>query len=135
MRKVTALTLRGLLALMMISASLTLISAYATSSIFEVWPSGDLSGETDWSNIMDAFAQHRAASVHREEIKELSESFVAEAAPMVVQVQGETMRLTGTAEAQYESWRKLLRDIYQTETGFPENVQVSDPARSQQPPG
>jgi hypothetical protein len=88
-----------------------------------------------WRTIMDAFAQHRAASVHREEIKELSESFVAEAAPMVVQVQGETMRLTGTAEAQYESWRKLLRDIYQTETGFPENVQVSDPARSQQPTG
>ena len=88
-----------------------------------------------WRTIMDAFAQHRAASIHREEIKELSESFVAEAAPMVVQVQGETMRLTGTAEAQYESWRKLLREIYRTETGFSDSVQVSDPARSQQPPG
>ena len=88
-----------------------------------------------WRTIMDAFAQHRAASIHREEIKELSESFVAEAAPMVVQVQGETMRLTGTAEAQYESWRKLLREIYRTETGFSDSVQVSDPARSQHPPG
>jgi hypothetical protein len=88
-----------------------------------------------WRTIMDAFAQHRAASIHREEIKELSESFVAEAAPMVVQVQGETMRLTGTAEAQYESWRKLLREIYRTETGFSDSVQVGDPARSQQPPG
>ena len=86
-----------------------------------------------WRTIMDAFRQHRAAATHREEIKELSESFVAEAAPMVVQVQGETMRLTGTAEAQYESWRKLLRDIYQTETGFPEAFQVGDPARAQQP--
>lgn len=86
-----------------------------------------------WRTIMDAFRQHRAASIHREEIKELSESFVAEAAPMVVQVQGETMRLTGTAEAQYESWRKLLREIYQTETGFSETIQVGDPARSQQP--
>jgi hypothetical protein len=88
-----------------------------------------------WRTIMDAFRQHRAASIHREEIKELSESFVSEAAPMVVQVQGETMRLTGTAEAQYESWRKLLREIYETETGFSEAVQVGDPARSQQPPG
>lgn len=88
-----------------------------------------------WRTIMDAFRQHRAAGIHREEIKELSESFVSEAAPMVVQVQGETMRLTGTAEAQYESWRKLLREIYQTETGFSEAVQVGDPARSQQPPG
>jgi len=88
-----------------------------------------------WRTIMDAFAQHRAAGIHREEIKELSESFVAEAAPMVVEVQGETMRLTGTAEAQYEGWRKLLKEIYRTETGFSENVQVGDPARSQQPSG
>lgn len=86
-----------------------------------------------WRTIMNAFKQHRAAGIHREEIKELSESFVAEAAPMVVQVQGETMRLTGTAEAQYESWRKLLREIYQTETGFSEAIQVGDPARSRQP--
>lgn len=88
-----------------------------------------------WRTIMDAFRQHQAAGIHREEIKELSESFVAEAAPMVVQVQGETMRLTGTAEAQYESWRKLLREIYESETGFSENIQVGDPARSQQPSG
>jgi hypothetical protein len=54
---------------------------------------------------------------------------------MVVEVQGESMRLTGTAEAQYESWRKLLRDIYETETGFSDTVQVGDPARSQQPSG
>ncbi|MDP7041378.1 MAG: hypothetical protein QGF91_01885 [Gammaproteobacteria bacterium] len=86
-----------------------------------------------WRTIMNAVRQHRAAGIHREEIKELSESFVAEAAPMVVQVQGETMRLTGTAEAQYESWRKLLREIYATETGFSGNIQVGDPARSQQP--
>ncbi len=86
-----------------------------------------------WRTIMNAVRQHHAAGIHREEIKELSESFVAEAAPMVVQVQGETMRLTGTAEAQYESWRKLLREIYETETGFSENIQVGDPARSQQP--
>lgn len=90
-----------------------------------------------WNSVINAFRQYRSANIHREEIKELSESFVAEAAPMVVQVQGETLRLTGTAEAQYESWRKLLRDIYETETGFSDAIQVSDPSRSQlqpQPP-
>ncbi len=84
--------------------------------------------------IMDALRQRSAANIHREEIKELSESFVAEAAPMVVQVRGETMRLTGTAEAQYETWRKLLREIHETETGFSESVEVGSPARSQQQP-
>lgn len=85
--------------------------------------------------IMDALRQRSAANLHREEIKELSESFVAEAAPMVVQVQGETMRLTGTAEAQYESWRKLLREIHESETGFSETVEVGSPARAPQPTG
>ncbi len=86
------------------------------------------------TSIMNALRQRSAANIHREEIKELSESFVAEAAPMVLQVQGETMRLTGTAEAQYESWRKLLREIYETETGF-SDIEVGSPARSMQPSG
>jgi hypothetical protein len=88
-----------------------------------------------WNTIVNAFHQYRAANIHREEIRELSESFVSEAAPMVVQVKGETMRLTGTAEAQYESWRKLLREIYESETGFSDSIQVGNPARSQQPTG
>jgi hypothetical protein len=54
---------------------------------------------------------------------------------MVVQVQGESMRLTGTAEAQYESWRKLLKEIHETETGFSETVEVGSPARAPQPTG
>ena len=87
------------------------------------------------TSIMNALRQRSAANIHREEIKELSESFVAEAAPMVLQVQGETMRLTGTAEAQYESWRKLLREIYETETGFSDDIEVGSPARSTQPSG
>jgi len=88
-----------------------------------------------FGTIMDALRQRSAANIHREEIKELSESFVAEAAPMVLQVQGETMRLTGTAEAQYENWRKLLREIYETETGFAESIEVGSPARTTQPTG
>ena len=88
-----------------------------------------------FNTIMNALRQRSAANLHREEIKELSESFVAEAAPMVLQVQGETMRLTGTAEAQYESWRKLLREIYEAETGFSDAIEVGNPARSTQPTG
>jgi hypothetical protein len=53
-------------------------------------------------------------------------------------VEGESRRLTGTAEAQYESWRKLLKEIYQVETGFSEAIDVGVPVRSvhqQQPTG
>ena len=37
--------------------------------------------------------------------------------------------LTGTAQAQYEGWRRLLKQIYQAETGFAETVDVGTPAR------
>ena len=85
--------------------------------------------------IYDALRMRSSANIHRENIRELSESFVAEATPLVVQVEGETRRLTGTAEAQYEGWRKLLREIYKAETGFTEVVDVGVPARSGEPSG
>jgi len=82
--------------------------------------------------IISAWNLRQSADMYREDIRELSESFIAEAAPLTVQVEGESRRLTGTAEAQYESWRKLLKDIYQLETGFPDDLDVGVPARSAQ---
>ena len=83
--------------------------------------------------VISAWQLRQSANIYRAEIGELSESFIAEAAPLTVQVEGETRRLTGTAEAQYEGWRKLLKDIYQLETGFAEDVDVGVPARAGQP--
>jgi len=70
------------------------------------------------------------AESHVAAIKELSDSFGAQAAPMVVSVEGQERRLTGTAQAQYEGWRRLLRQIYQAETGFSEPVEVGTPTRT-----
>ena len=80
--------------------------------------------------IVGGITRGREANMHLESIAELSESFGSEAAPMVVNVQGQTRRLTGTASAQYESWRRLLRDIYQAETGFREDIEVGAPVRA-----
>lgn len=85
--------------------------------------------------IISAWQLRKTVNIYRAEIGELSESFIAEAAPLTVRVEGETRRLTGTAEAQYESWRKLIKDIYQIDTGFSEVVDVGVPARSTQPSG
>ena len=56
--------------------------------------------------------------LHSSTLEELSVSFDDEVKPMVVEVEGIQHRFTGTAEAQYEDWRQLLRDIYFEETGF-----------------
>ena len=80
--------------------------------------------------IFAGFTRRSEASLHAEAIKELSESFGSEAAPMLVTVSGETRRLTGTAAAQYESWRRLLKEIYEAETGFPADIDLGTPERA-----
>ncbi len=87
------------------------------------------------NTIWGAIRQNRDAGLHLEAIAELSESFGNEAAPMVVNIEGQERRLTGTAEAQFESWRRLLKEIYQAETGFSQSVEVGVPARAPEPTG
>jgi len=58
------------------------------------------------------------STIHQGAIEELGESFSSEAKPMVVDVDGEIHKLTGSAEAQYEQWRDLMRKIYSSETGL-----------------
>ena len=44
---------------------------------------------------------------------------------MILEIQGTQHRLTGTADAQYEEWRQLLRQIFIAESGFvPEEVAI-----------
>lgn len=88
-----------------------------------------------FDQIFAGFTRRNEAKMHVEAIKELSESFGSEAAPMVIEVKGEARRLTGTAASQYEDWRRLLKDIYEAETGFTETVDVGSPARSSEPTG
>ncbi len=88
-----------------------------------------------FNTIWGAFIRNREAGMHLDAIAELSESFGKEAAPMVVNVEGQERRLTGTAEVQYENWRKLLREIHEAETGFATSVEVGAPARVPEPTG
>ena len=62
MRKATILVFSGLLVIILAATSTTPITARGTSlNTFWVFPSGDLSGETDWLNIMSTFDQAVAA--------------------------------------------------------------------------
>ncbi|MEO1201850.1 MAG: hypothetical protein AAFX10_04015 [Pseudomonadota bacterium] len=85
------------------------------------------------NTIMGGITRNTEASIHVEAIEELAVSFGSEAAPMVVNVEGQARRLTGTAAAQYESWRKILREIYEAETGFTEEIEVGAPVRAPEP--
>ncbi len=67
--------------------------------------------------IYSGYEKRKEAEMNVEVLKELGESFAADATPLVVEVHGETVRLTGTAREQYAEWRRLLRKIYHEERG------------------
>ena len=60
----------------------------------------------------------KQAEMHSAAIQELSESFGADMAPVLMDVEGEIHELSGSAQEQYRQWRRLLREIYLRETGL-----------------
>ncbi len=68
--------------------------------------------------VISGYRKREEAKIHTESLKEISGSFQVEAAPLVVDVEGRTLRLTGTAEEQYAEWRRLLHELYKEETGL-----------------
>jgi hypothetical protein len=44
-------------------------------------------------------------------------------------VEGQSRRLTGTAESQYEGWRKILKEINQLETEITTTDVTDEPFR------
>ena len=67
--------------------------------------------------IQSSLSRREEAKMHAEALREVGESFDAEAEPMVVELEGQTRRLTGSAEERFREWRRLLREIYARETG------------------
>ena len=65
--------------------------------------------------VMSGIQKFSDAKVAAQEVKELASSFSSEAAVQTVDVEGRTLKLTGTAEEQYREWRRLLAAIYREE--------------------
>ena len=87
-----------------------------------------------FEGIKSAFEKSGEANVSRDALKEAGAGFNAEAEPLVVEVEGQTRRLTGTAEARYKEWRQLLREIYAAETGGTLPEPASSTAGASVPP-
>jgi hypothetical protein len=58
------------------------------------------------------------AKVHEAALKELGVSFKADVAPVLDEVEGRTLKLSGSVDAQYAEWRKTLRELFAKETGL-----------------
>ncbi len=68
--------------------------------------------------VMDGFDKSAETKMNREALKELAASFDSEVQELLFDVEGEVLRLKGSVETQYASWRQLLRDLFASETGI-----------------
>ena len=71
--------------------------------------------------VKSGFERRKEAEIHAESLRELSQSLGTEITPYVLDIEGRTIELTGTAAEQYVEWRRILRDIYAEETTLPAN--------------
>jgi hypothetical protein len=69
--------------------------------------------------VKSGFDKGAEVKMHSDSLKQLGESFQSEVQPMVIEVEGRTLQLKGTAEEQYHEWRRLLKELYENETGLP----------------
>ena len=77
--------------------------------------------------LKNGIQQQGESKMHVEEIRELAASFDSEITPLLVEVEGQTLKLSGSAEAQYSTWREILEEIFTTETGLPLEDASPDP--------
>jgi hypothetical protein len=67
--------------------------------------------------ILQAAQASEETEINKAALEELGVSFSAEVEPTVVEVEGKTIELTGTAEEKYRQWQEVLGQLYTIETG------------------
>ena len=85
--------------------------------------------------VQAGFEQGKEGGIHKAALTELADSFESEITPLLVDVDGKVVQLTGSAEAQFTQWRQLLADIAATDAALPSDINVlpTAPAESVTP--
>jgi hypothetical protein len=70
------------------------------------------------------FEKGKDAGIHKAALGELVDSFEGEITPLLVDVDGKVVQLTGSAEVQFKKWRELLNQIASTDAPLPADINV-----------
>jgi hypothetical protein len=65
--------------------------------------------------VKSGLAKKAEAQIHIEALAELGQSLEAEVEPKVIELEDQTVTLTGNVEMQYKQWQELLQQIYRAE--------------------
>ena len=80
--------------------------------------SGILIWQSACHNLKSGMAVSKTADGYKEKISESTNAFNDEVQPINIQLEGQTIRLTGNADEMFTQWRVLLKSIYIDETGL-----------------
>ena len=67
--------------------------------------------------IKSGLEKKQQAASYNESVAEMGVSLEAQIAPQVIELEDQTITLTGSVQAQYAQWQELLQKIYQQERG------------------
>ncbi|MBV1905754.1 MAG: hypothetical protein KUG75_06730 [Pseudomonadales bacterium] len=75
--------------------------------------------------LKSALNKRAAAKIHSEVLQELGASAEAEMVPHTIELENQTVRLTGSVDKQYSEFRRILRRLYYQELGLPAPEELS----------
>jgi hypothetical protein len=93
---------------------------------------GDIALLGGYAVLQSGLQQAQQKALHEAALKELAASVDGDVAPLLVEVEGHQLRLTGSAEKQFTEWRQLLHTVFTVETGVPDDPNA--PAAAPAPP-
>ncbi|MCD4782013.1 MAG: hypothetical protein K8S27_15925 [Candidatus Omnitrophica bacterium] len=67
--------------------------------------------------MFDAQKISEEAEINKRAMEEMGVSFRTDIEPTIIEVEGETIKLTGSAKAKYQQWSEVIGKLYKLETG------------------
>jgi hypothetical protein len=74
--------------------------------------------------VQSGFEDGKEKVIHKAALLELADSFEGEVTPLLLDVDGKVVQLTGSAEAQFTKWRQLLQEIASTDAPLPADINL-----------
>ena len=79
---------------------------------------GDRSDDSRYARMQAEYAAYRSYRMQEQAWFELAKALDGETQPSVIETADRVVTLEGTLDVQYETWRRLLRDIFAAEQGL-----------------
>ncbi len=71
-----------------------------------------------WYAMERIYKTYKESKMNEDALRELALSFDNETRPIVTNIAGKVIELSGTLDMQYDEWRRIMREIYREETAF-----------------